>query len=42
MLFRSAVARGATDDSLAVVNGTWTTPPEAAQLCAEADRVLTF
>jgi len=24
------------------VNGAWTTPPEAATLCAEADRVLTF
>jgi hypothetical protein len=31
-----------TEESIAVVDGAWTTPPEAATLCAEADRVLTF
>lgn len=28
--------------NLDVVSGKWITPPEAARLCAEADKVLTF
>jgi hypothetical protein len=36
------VVRGATDDDLAKVNGRWTTPPEVAKLCEEADKVLVF
>ncbi|TMK46591.1 MAG: hypothetical protein E6G55_05230 [Actinobacteria bacterium] len=27
---------------MASIGGSWVTPPEAAKLCAEADRVLTF
>jgi sulfur relay (sulfurtransferase) complex TusBCD TusD component (DsrE family) len=37
-----AVARGATEDSAAVVDGRWAAPPDVARLAAEADRVLTF
>jgi predicted peroxiredoxin len=37
-----AVARGATEESAAVVNGKWAAPPDVARLAAEADRVLTF
>lgn len=36
------VARGATEEGLAALNGVWVTPPEAARICAEADKVLTF
>jgi predicted peroxiredoxin len=37
-----ALARGATEDSAAVVDGRWAAPPDVARLAAEADRVLTF
>jgi predicted peroxiredoxin len=37
-----AVARGATEEHLAKVNGSWVTPPDAAELCAGADKLLTF
>jgi len=30
-----------TDEDVAKVSGTYTTPPEAARLIAEADRVVT-
>jgi hypothetical protein len=36
------VARGATDADLADLGGTWSTPPDVANLIATADRVLTF
>jgi hypothetical protein len=31
-----------TDEDLSRVGGTWTTPPEAARLLEEYDRVVTF
>jgi predicted peroxiredoxin len=37
-----AVARGATDDDLQKVNGSWVTPPDVARLFAASDRVVTF
>jgi hypothetical protein len=36
------VARGATDADLAELGGAWSTPPDVAQLIANADRVVTF
>jgi hypothetical protein len=36
------VARGATDDDLSFMGGSWSTPPDLANLIANADRVLTF
>jgi len=29
-------------ESLAAVSGTWASPPDLAQRCAEADKVVTF
>ena len=37
-----AVARGANDDDLEKVGGSWITPPEVAKLFADSDRVVTF
>jgi hypothetical protein len=37
-----AVARGATDDDLERVNGSWVAPPDVAMLFAASDRVVTF
>jgi hypothetical protein len=37
-----AVARGATDDDLAALNGVWITPPEVARLMEQADRVVSI
>ena len=37
-----AGARGATEESLAAVGGTWAAPSDVARLSAEADKVLTF
>ena len=37
-----AVARGATEESLKAIGGTWAGPPDVARLCAEADKVVTF
>jgi hypothetical protein len=31
-----------TENNLEVVNASWTTPPEAAKLAEEADKVLVF
>ena len=36
------MARGAVDDDLARVNGTWTTPPDVARLITEYDRVVSL
>jgi hypothetical protein len=36
------VARGVTEDQLALVNGSWTTPPEVTKLFGEVDRVVNF
>lgn len=34
------MARAATDDDLAGIDGTWTTPPDVARLITEHDRVV--
>jgi hypothetical protein len=31
-----------TEDDLQAASGSWTTPPEAARMCEEADKVLAF
>jgi hypothetical protein len=36
------MARGAVDDDLARVNGTWTTPPEVARLFTQVDHVISL
>jgi hypothetical protein len=36
------VARGATDEDLAGLGGTWVTPPDVARLIEEADRFVSL
>jgi predicted peroxiredoxin len=37
-----AMARAVTEDDLAAVGGTWVSPPDAARLIAEAERVVSL
>ena len=36
------MARGATDEDLPKVSGSWVAPPDVATLFADSDRVVTF
>jgi len=37
-----AVARGATDEDLAWLQASWTTPPEFARMTEQFDRVVSI
>jgi hypothetical protein len=36
------MARAVTEDDLAAVGGTWVSPPDAARLIADAERVVSL
>jgi hypothetical protein len=36
------MARAVTEEDLAAVGGTWVSPPDAARLIAQADRVVSL
>ncbi len=36
------MARGAVNEDLEKVNGTWITPPEVARLFGEVDRIISL